>query len=77
MEDCILYCQRHRIPEDESNPVHVRPLIKGQLLALWKLAMANEYKHLEWSEQYLRTREKRLKMLHEQREAEKVHFVPS
>ena len=50
----------------------MRPLIKGQLLSLWKLAMANEYKHLEWSEQYLRKRELHLKWLQEKRRAENV-----
>ena len=49
--------------------MHTQPLIKGQLLALWKLAMANEYKHLEWSEEYLR---KRLNWLQEKRRAENV-----
>ena len=72
VQDCILYCQRHSIPEGESNPEHVHPPIMGQLLALWKLDMAKKYKHLEWSKRYLRNRQLHLIRLQEKRRAEEV-----
>ena len=76
VEDCILYCERHSIPEGACNPEHMQPLIKGQLLALWKLYLANKYKHLKWSEQYLRNRKQHLKRLQAKRRAEEVRSLP-
>ena len=77
VEDCILYCQRHPIPEGECNPEHERRLIMGQLLSLWKLDMANKYNHLEWSKQYLRNREQHLKKLQDKRRTREVRSLLS
>ena len=72
VEDCILYCQRHSIPAEGCPPEHVRPLIASHLLSRWKLEMAKKFEHLEWSKQYCKKRELRLKLKEEARRQEQV-----
>ena len=55
-----------------GTPEHVRPLIASHLLSRWKLEMAKKFEHLEWSKQYCKKRELRLKLKEEARRQEQV-----
>lgn len=57
MEDCILYCDRHFIPEGSENPERPTPLISERLLRAWEVHMANEHRHLAWSQEFRRRRQ--------------------
>ena len=73
MEDCILYCDRHLIPEGCENPERPTPLISERLLGTWEVHMADEYRHLAWSQEFRRRRRQeaeRQRAEAEQRKAE-------
>eukprot|EP00887_Chlorella_sp_A99_P004772 scaffold4.g4772.t1 len=53
VERSLMYCLRHSIGPGEMGPRHARPVLRPDLLAAWRSALAHKYDHLPSSKALL------------------------